>query len=47
MHSTERLWTPEAGAGKHLKLGPNTILTTYATWALDPDGHDIEVVDKS
>src|SRR5580698_125103 len=28
MHSTERLWTPEAGAGKHLKLGPNTILTT-------------------
>src|SRR5260221_4471204 len=26
MHSTKRLWTPEARARKHLKLGPNTIL---------------------
>src|ERR1700688_135891 len=26
MHSTNRLWTPEARARKHLKLGPNTIL---------------------
>src|SRR5260370_30062229 len=26
MHSTKRLWTPEAKARKHLKLGANTIL---------------------
>src|ERR1700730_2243157 len=26
MHSTKRLWTPEASARKHLKLGPSTIL---------------------
>src|SRR6266404_6271755 len=26
MHSTKRLWTSEARARKHLKLGPNTIL---------------------
>src|SRR6266853_628662 len=26
MHSTKRLWTPEARARKHLKLGPNTTL---------------------
>src|SRR5713101_7485349 len=26
MHSTKRLWTLEAKARKHLKLGPNTIL---------------------
>src|SRR6266850_2252433 len=26
MHSTKRLWTPEARARQHLKLGPNTIL---------------------
>src|SRR6202035_4645159 len=26
MHSTKRLWTPEARARKHLELGPNTIL---------------------
>src|SRR6266852_8114471 len=26
MHSTKRLWTPEARARKHLKLGSNTIL---------------------
>src|ERR1700730_1283269 len=26
MHSTKRLWTPEARARKPLKLGPNTIL---------------------
>ena len=25
MYSTKRLWTPEARARKHLKLGPNTI----------------------
>src|ERR1700736_4898934 len=28
MHSSKRLWTPEASARKHLKLGPNTILAT-------------------
>jgi hypothetical protein len=46
MHSTKRLWKPEARAKKHLKLGLNTILY-YATWVFDPDGHDIEVVHKS